>query len=66
MKKFFLVLAGAAVLAGTMAATPEPALAKHMYGNPDKCGIVKRGRYVWKNGHRKWVIHKFRRCHLIG
>jgi hypothetical protein len=32
MKKFFLTLAGAAVLAGSMAVAPEPAMARHWLG----------------------------------
>ena len=62
MKKFFLMLAGAVVLAGTLAATPEPAQAREGYGR--WCGMVKKGRYVWRHGHREWVVHKFWHCQL--
>ncbi|WP_292189290.1 hypothetical protein [Mesorhizobium sp.] len=46
MKKFFLTLAGAAVLAGSMAVAPEPAEARHWQGHRHHqvCRIVVKKR----------------------
>jgi hypothetical protein len=67
MKKFFLTLAGAAVLVGSMAVVPEPAMARHWQGHGHKqvCRIVLKKRVVWRHGHRKVIIHRERRCHRV-
>ncbi|WP_137929989.1 hypothetical protein [Mesorhizobium comanense] len=65
MKTFFLTLAGAAVLAGSMAVAPEPAMARHWHGHKQVCRIVQVKRYVWRHGHRTVVIRKVRRCHWV-
>lgn len=64
MKKFFLALTGAAVLAGSMAVmTPEPAMAKHWSGHKKVCRVIVKKRVVWRHGHRKVIIERVRRCH---
>ncbi|WP_027057186.1 hypothetical protein [Mesorhizobium loti] len=64
MKKFFLALTGAAVLAGSMAVmTPEPAMAKHWSGHKQVCRVMVKKRVVWRHGHRKVIVTKVRRCH---
>ncbi|RWC27783.1 MAG: hypothetical protein EOS55_16165 [Mesorhizobium sp.] len=64
MKKFFLTLAGAAVLAGSMAVAPEPAEARHWQGyrHHQVCRIVVKKRVVWRHGHRHVVRYKVRHC----
>ena len=63
MKKFFLALTGAAVLAGSMAMASEPAMARHWHGHKQVCRIIVTKRVVWRHGHRKVIVHKVRRCH---
>ncbi|MBZ9703700.1 MULTISPECIES: hypothetical protein [unclassified Mesorhizobium] len=66
MKKFFLSLTGATVLAGSMAViTPEPAMARHWQGHrPHQvCRIVVKKRVVWRHGNRHVIRQKVRRCH---
>jgi hypothetical protein len=63
MKKFFLTLAGAAVLAGSMAVAPEPAMARHWQGHKQVCRVIVKKRVVWRHGHRKVIVTKVRRCH---
>ncbi|PZV40359.1 hypothetical protein B5V02_01700 [Mesorhizobium kowhaii] len=63
MKKFFLTLAGAAVLAGSMAVAPEPAMARHWHGHHQVCRIIVTKRVVWRHGHRRVIVHRVRRCH---
>ena len=50
MKKFFLTLAGVAVLAGSMAVAPAPAEAKHWqgHGHRQHCRIVVKKKVVWR------------------
>jgi len=64
MKKFFLSLAGAAVLAGSVTiAVPEPAMARHWHGHGrEVCRVVVKKRVVWRHGHRRVVVYKVRRC----
>ncbi|MER8834500.1 hypothetical protein NKJ72_12580 [Mesorhizobium sp. M0045] len=64
MKKFFLTLVGAAVMAGTMAVVPEPAQARHWHGHRHHqvCRIVVKKKVVWRHGHRKVIRYKVRRC----
>jgi len=52
MKKFFLTLAGAAVLAGSMAVAPEPAMARHWHGHKQVCRVIVKKRVVWRHSHR--------------
>ncbi|TIT04343.1 MAG: hypothetical protein E5W87_01300 [Mesorhizobium sp.] len=67
MRKFFLTLAGAAVLVGSMAIAPEPAQARywhgHGHGHGQICRIVVKKKVVWRHGHRKVIRYKVRRCH---
>ena len=58
MKTFFLALASVAMLAGSIAAAPAPALA---HPKP-VCHWVKIKRYVWRNGHRKLVFIRGQSC----
>ena len=65
MKKFFLTLTGAAVLAGSMAVmTPEPAMARHWHGqrHHETCRIVVKKRVIWRHGHKKVIRYKVKRC----
>ncbi|MBZ9771143.1 hypothetical protein [Mesorhizobium sp. CO1-1-8] len=65
MKKFFLTLTGAAVLAGSMAVmTPEPAEARHWQGHRhhQACRIVIKKKVIWRHGHKKVVRYKIKRC----
>lgn len=63
MKKFFLTLTGAAVLAGSMAVmTPEPAMARHWHGHKQICRVVVKKRVVWRYGHRHVVRYKTKHC----
>ncbi|AEH89234.1 hypothetical protein NKI77_12270 [Mesorhizobium opportunistum] len=63
MKKFFLTLAGAAVLAGSMAVAPEPAMARHWHGHKQVCRVIVKKRVVWRHGHRRVIVQRVRRCH---
>ncbi|PDQ19121.1 hypothetical protein CN311_21195 [Mesorhizobium sanjuanii] len=65
MKKFFLALTGAAVIAGSMAIAPEPAQARHWHGHYHNqvCRTVVKKKVVWRHGHRKVIRYKVRRCH---
>ncbi|MET2827173.1 hypothetical protein [Mesorhizobium shangrilense] len=63
MKKFFLTLAGAAVLAGSMAVAPEPAMARHWHGHKPVCRIIVKKRVVWRHGHRRVIVERVRHCH---
>jgi hypothetical protein len=65
MKKFFLTLVGAAVLAGSMAVAPEPAMARHWSGHKQVCRIVVKKRVVWRHHRRVVIRYKIRRCHWI-
>ncbi|RUW19910.1 hypothetical protein [Mesorhizobium sp. M1E.F.Ca.ET.041.01.1.1] len=63
MKKFFLTLTGAAVLAGSMAImTPAPAMARHWHSHTQVCRVVVKKRVVWRHGHRHVVRYKVRHC----
>ncbi|MCZ8545256.1 hypothetical protein OOJ09_13775 [Mesorhizobium qingshengii] len=64
MKKFFLTLAGAAVLAGSVAVAPEPAEARHWQGHRHHhvCRVVVKKRVIWRHGHRHVIRYKVRRC----
>ncbi|CCV06551.1 conserved exported hypothetical protein [Mesorhizobium metallidurans STM 2683] len=64
MKKFFLTLVGAAVMAGSMAIAPEPAQARHWQGHGGKqiCRTVVKKRVVWQRGHKKVIRYKVRTC----
>jgi Spy/CpxP family protein refolding chaperone len=63
MKKFFLTLTGAAVLAGSMAVmAPEPAMARHWHSHKQVCRVVVKKRVVWRHGHRHVVRYKVRHC----
>jgi hypothetical protein len=64
MKKFFLSLAGAALLAGTMAAVPETAQAAQWHGHHHRqvCRIVVKNKVVWRHGRKHVVPVKVRRC----
>ncbi|ESY72698.1 hypothetical protein NKH57_22220 [Mesorhizobium sp. M1050] len=65
MKKFFLTLTGAAVLAGSMAViTPEPAMARHWSGHRqhEVCRIVVKKKIVWRHGHKRVIRYKVKRC----
>ncbi|MES0022486.1 MULTISPECIES: hypothetical protein [unclassified Mesorhizobium] len=65
MKKFFLSLVGAAVLAGTMSiAVPEPAMAKHWQGHKHRqtCHVVVKKKVIWRHGHKKVIRYKVMRC----
>ncbi|CAN7554065.1 hypothetical protein LJR234_004114 [Mesorhizobium amorphae] len=67
MKKYFLSLVGAAVLAGSMSvAVPEPAQARHWHGHrPHQvCRIVVKKKVVWRHGHKKVIRYKVKRCWL--
>lgn len=61
MKKFFLALAGGAMLAVSIAAS-EPALAQPKHHQKPVCHWVKIKRYVWRNGHRKLVFIRGESC----
>ena len=69
MKKFFLALTSAAVLAATMAFAPEPAVARHLHDQPSHhvrhhkvCRVIWKKRIVWRH-HRPHVVrYKVRRC----
>lgn len=65
MKKFFLSLVSAAVLAGSMSiAVPEPAMARHWHGHRhyQVCRIVVTKKVVWRHGHKKVIRYKVKRC----
>ena len=64
MRKFFLSLAGVAVLAGSMAVAPAPAEARHWHGHRHHhaCRIVIKKKVVWRHGHKHVVRYKVRRC----
>ena len=66
MKKFFLSLAGAAMLLGSVAIVPEPAMAAGMHNQRHHhrvCRIVVKKKVVWRHHHRHIVRYKVRQCH---
>lgn len=64
MKKFFLSLTSAAVLAGSMSiAVPEPAMARHWQGHQrEVCRVVVKKKVVWQHGQKRVIRYKVKRC----
>jgi hypothetical protein len=78
MKKFFLALAGIAMLAGPVVMASAPAEAagngystQHRHHNYHKrhhrqvCRIVTKKRTVWRHHHPRTVTYKVRQCRWI-
>lgn len=69
MKKFFLALAGVAMLAGSVTVAPEPATAAgwhhHHHRKHRVCRVVVKKKVVWRHHHRHVVRYKVRRCHWV-
>jgi hypothetical protein len=69
MKKFFLVLASAAVLLGSVTigadATVSGTAYHHGRYHHRVCRLVKVRKVVWRHHHRHVVYYKVRRCHWV-
>ena len=66
MKKFFLALTGAAVLATSLAIVPDVASARdhrpHWNRHHQVCRIVWKKRVVWRHHHQHVIRYRVRQC----
>jgi hypothetical protein len=68
LKKFFLVLASASVLFGSLTFAADAAESGRAYRHHHHyrvCRLVKVRRVVWRHHHRHVVYYKVRRCHWV-
>ncbi|HEY4192972.1 MAG TPA: hypothetical protein VGM46_10040 [Mesorhizobium sp.] len=67
MKKFFLALTGAAMLAGSAMAVPQTAEAAGWHHNrPHQvCRVVVKKRVVWRNHRRHVERYRVRQCNWV-